>query len=1113
MPPSTRSLLASALIALASIGCGNSGCSTLEPIPGGFPSNERTANAGQMRLTATGLDKLEAHPAEVAQQLLGPSLSINVGSSCGADPSVCCPGGTPSASCGPLEFDPNPKPGDDPRLVLTPVQGSSRIDMTLRTRVKTVTDIPLTVLGAACNLEIDSSPGTFPDIQIDLQLAFSQDAVAGTTRISVPNVNITRLTSNDVSLTGAFACSLANLGIGYFLSVLQDTLADGIRQNLEQAFCRPCASGSVADCGTFATACTSGVCMVGNQCLQELGPSGRLMAGALFGGAPPGSAGALDLYEVAGGYATTNNSGAALGVLGGLLPAGTAHDRCGPSASAPAAVTIPQSAFFQGNTRPDTGQPFDIGLGIHKSQAQRFAWAAYEGGALCSTLDTRTLPTLTSNAFSAVAPSLDNLTRGDRPIWVGFRPQSPPAVVFGLNTFTAGGAVDDPLVQLDFTQAELDVFAEVERQPLRVATIAADLSVPLGAAAVQPGQVDLVLGPLADPPNVSVENSTPLGETTDALKALAPQLQNAVIPELIRRVGPVPLPSVAGLPVAPTSVSLVDNQEFIAMYGNLVPPGTTTLSNAAPFAPGPVETPELLRIVLLALGALGLAIAKRQRLLRTSWGVAGLTLVAAALITPAGCGGDDDASGKKKKTDAGADGASDANDDGSAGDSGSDASTCVPAPCQPGELEPTLGAWSSVARSTRTVITTYDAKYGDAVLVELAGGTQTKKVIDGVPNEPPTHDPSGYRGGVEAEGADVGAWTSVALAGDSARVAYQDRERGALRFAVEGASGSFSAHDVDAPIGGVVAGAYASLALGSTPAIAYLANEIPGANGVFDTELRFARAKVATPTQTSDWTTSVVATAPGSCAGLCGTDVCIAPVASGESERCATPTTDCTTTCAAGEACVTGECRALVPAALADSARGTGLFARLLALADGRYAIVHYDSVQSALLFELETASGSGQFTPTLLDGAGTADRGMWADAVLDTSGNVHVAYTDALTHQVFAVSLVPGSAPSAVESVDDGLRPNDRAHWVGAGLTAWLDGTSLRVAYQDAMTGDVVLATRTGATWSHADLVTGAPLDGFGLAAPANGAGPLVWDQLDATDPASHSLTIHENP
>ena len=92
-------------------------------------------------------------------------------------------------------------------------------------------------------------------------------------------------------------------------------------------------------------------------------------------------------------------------------------------------------------------------------------------------------------------------------------------------------------------------------------------------------------------------------------------------------------------------------------------------------------------------------------------------------------------------------------------------------------------------------------------------------------------------------------------------------------------------------------------------------------------------------------------------------------------------------------------------------------------------------------------------------------------------------------------------------------MRTGDRAHWVGAGLTAWLDGATFRVAYQDAMTADVVVATRGQGTWSYADFATGPALDGFALATPPSGKGPVVWDRLDPKSATSHALTIQTPP
>ncbi|HPH66253.1 MAG TPA: hypothetical protein PLF40_10930, partial [Kofleriaceae bacterium] len=107
IPSYARSaLFAVSFVALGGLaGCGN-GCSSLEPTPGGFPSNLRTANAAQVRISDTGLAAISADPAALVGGLLGGmGLAIDVPASCGGNPAVCCPGGNPVSPCGPVTID------------------------------------------------------------------------------------------------------------------------------------------------------------------------------------------------------------------------------------------------------------------------------------------------------------------------------------------------------------------------------------------------------------------------------------------------------------------------------------------------------------------------------------------------------------------------------------------------------------------------------------------------------------------------------------------------------------------------------------------------------------------------------------------------------------------------------------------------------------------------------------------------------------------------------------------------------------------------------------------------------------------------------------------------
>jgi MYXO-CTERM domain-containing protein len=442
---------------------------------------------------------------------------------------------------------------------------------------------------------------------------------------------------------------------------------------------------------------------------------------------------------------------------------------------------------------------------------------------------------------------------------------------------------------------------------------------------------------------------------------------------------------------------------------------------------------------------------------------------------------------------------------------------CGDTACQPGEvMRGAIGRWNSIATDgTRTVATTYDQTLGDLVLVELTQATPAYSVIDGIPDEPPTYDPSTYRNGVPDSGPDVGAWSSVQLTSGKVRVAYQDRDRKALRYASENSSGGFTTEDVDVPMDVEAIGQYAKLAIDANghPAIAYLATGIPGNGGTMTSELRLARAASSTPTKPGDWTITTIASGVRGCAGLCGADHCVKSATKGMPETCQAATTDCTTACGSGDVCVAGACLTEDQTTIVALPGGVGMFANIVFLSDGRLAIVHYDLVRTALVAEIENGPGTSMFNETVLDGMDATDRGQWASAVADSGDTIHVAYQDALADELFYLEYKPGQTPSTPELVDDGTRPGDRTHNVGGGARIWLDnGSTARIAYQDGLSSDMYVATRGTSGWTTTDAATGLRLDGFHIAAPPGG-GWLVWDGVDQTNAPASTLQVKQNP
>jgi hypothetical protein len=1198
-------------------GCG--GCAGMEPIPGGFPAAERTANAGQVRVTQSAIAKVTADPAAVIGPLVGGAMNgvitYPLPASCGGNPSICCPGGNPQAQCGPLQIDLRMMNGDPARLTITPVQGASRMDMIIRARIKTLMKLPITYSGIDCDVDLDTTRSGSPDLRIDAQLNFTQDATVGTTRVSASGVTVTQLDSGDVSLSGNFLCVIGGAFIGAFTGTLQSQVATQIQDTINSSLCKACDSGNVADCGSqFATACTNNTCMVGNQCLQELGLDGRMRGSALFASLSPGTTGAMDLYEVAGGYATTNTNGIALGLLGGMLPGGAARDKCGPAATPPPAVTIPQSAFFQGNTRPDNGQPFDVGIGLHKSQLAELAYAGYDGGLFCLTVGANTISQLSTDTFSILSRSLGKLVESNSPMAVGLRPQSPPTITLGLNTFKDDGqgnqVVDQPLLDITFKALEIDFFAMIDEQYVRVFTVVSDVHLPVGLQATTMGEITPVLGNPTDAfTNISVKNSEAITESPTELAALFPTLLELALPQLSGALGSFALPELGGLKLAVTDITAVDNLEFMAIFANLAPatprvvpvdtsvelatveepsytvmrdvkqwdshkPPTVTLalSGSAPnleysyrvddgfwspwsasqrqtvsrrvfWLPGvhklhvrarqighpetmdpepavvelPIGSGEPLPIkrvgadfhgqagasgcscqttstgngalFALVLGAIVLptrrARRRAKRLVRRALrGIARLgrlgpiVWAAALAVLPAcNCG-----------------------------------SPCGDADCVAGDVEHGLGGrWTSIAADDkRVLVATYDQVLGDLMAVDATDQANLKYVaVDGIGDAAPTHDPDTYRGGVEDAGPNVGAWTSIAMNGGLAAISYQDRDEHALKYARETKPGTWKSHVVDS--GDEDIGLYSSLVFDADkhPAIAYVAVGKDDGMGHRVTELRLARSQSSEPDGADEWTSVAIASAPGSCGGLCGSQVCVAGAAATDPQVCVSPTTDCAAACGSTQACVMGSCRDVLKApTVLSPPQGTGLWASIVVLPDGRLAVAYYDQAKRALTLAVESGKATSTFAETILDGnAEGADRGMWSSAVVGNDGTVHVAYQDALGDQLMYTTW--NGSPGTPEIVDDGQRMGDRTHPVGAGLAIYLGGGGAAIAYQDGMTADVYLATKGGA-WTVAPLAQGPMLDGFSIGATTGKGTPvLAWGSMDPAATPPPLLTV----
>jgi hypothetical protein len=1226
-------IVASAIV-LAFSCSGSSGCSGcgVQPIPGGFAPTKRSANAGQVRLTSSALTTIESNPAQLLGGLLGSGAAGSNGViaypivSCGST-AVCCNGNTAIPNCGPIDIDLTTHTGDLPRLQLVPNAGiaspNGELDVTVRARVKTADPLIVTLEGANCVLTLDTTAGSSQDLTITAPIALDQDATAGTTKIAVgaAGIAVTGLESADYSITPQNPITDALCYVADILpaSTIEGFLGSPLSSAIGGALgatCKKCAA--LGDCAPFGTACTGGECMEGSACEQEVGIDGLLPASSLFASFSPGTTGALELYEVAGGYSLTSESGGvSLGLLGGMEPGGSARDMCGPPATEPAPVTVPRSPTLETNAY--NGSAYGVGIGLHKSQLAQLAYAGYEGGIFCLTIGHNTVSELDTDTIGLLSRSLTKLVESNSPMAIGLRPQSPPVITLGTNTFTTDGSgnttLTSPLLDVKFSALELDFFAEVDYQYIRVFTVVSDVDLPVGID-ITSGALEPVLGDTTNAfTNISVKNSQAVTETPASLASLFPTLLGLVLPQLSSALPKINLPSIEGLDLAVTAVTAVDDLDgdgvgdFLAIFANVslaatgsVHPTQTTVDITN------VDEPDLAIArdsskwrdnqpprVTLALGAIDQDPSRLEFSLRLDHGTwapwghnanptvspqtfwlpgihtievrsrlrgvpASQDLFPVKINVPIGMGilPPRNADGSVKLDDPfhGTEGAQGCQCDASGGNSFGAAApfvllfallalprrlrramkrlgaivwlsalACLPgcscgsknpcgsAACMSGSLTGAVGRWASIAGDDqRVMVATYDNVFGDLVIGDATSGSAAYMTIDGVPDETPTYDPSTWRGGVSDPGPNVGAWTSIALSNHTARVAYQDRDNNVLKYAYETkAGGSWNNFVVD-PGQGEKIGQFTRMIIDGSgyPTIAYLAVGVDDGMGHMLTELRLARATTMDPASASDFTITTVISAVGSCAGLCAAgDSCIAGSAG---DVCITPTTDCSAGCGSGDVCSSGACvAALADPMVYDVPTGAGMFDSPVLLADGRLAITYYDQTARTLVIGVETALSSSMFMPTVLDGGTTTtDRGMWSSAAVASDGTVHIAYQDAIGDQVMYTTWKGGTAGTP-EVVDDGERPGDRPHNVGAAATMYLVNDSPNIAYQDGLASDVDVSTLAGpGTWSMQDIASTDVLDGFFIAATTGHGSPvLAWDSRDPTTPDIHSLVI----
>jgi hypothetical protein len=389
-----------------------------------------------------------------------------------------------------------------------------------------------------------------------------------------------------------------------------------------------------------------------------------------------------------------------------------------------------------------------------------------------------------------------------------------------------------------------------------------------------------------------------------------------------------------------------------------------------------------------------------------------------------------------------------------------------------------IGLYSALAAdATGAVMSAYNLDYGDLMFGFVQpDGSVDWSFVDGVPTTTTsiTGDVEGPRGGNSDPGLDVGLYTDIATDNvGQPHIVYQERERGALRYARRSNAG-WTIHTVDGDgIGST--GLYSSIAfdMGGVPHVAYLAAREERANQR-SSSLRIAWANGAEPSARGDWSFRDVDTydlSGESCTHRCNIDeVCLA-----STDTCVVPDprNACSPTCGSGEACVSGACAAIRSGpAFYDLPLARGLWPSLAVLGDGTVLIAYHDRVEQNL--KIARITGDLRNAPieiVTLDGAGapngsTDETGLFPSLYATPGGELHLTYLNA-TRQALGYLLLDANLDAVVrEEVESGLGMGGGPDGalIGADSALVVDASGVaRVAYQDATLGDLKYARRQG--------------------------------------------------
>ena len=582
-----RMAVATWIMAVVAACGGGQSCSCLKPLPNGFPAEKRNPNSIQARVSPEGIQFLQTNIGTLIGSLIPGGLSFAIPPTCSGSTQICCPGGV---------SPPNPDPmchatAAVTNAVLSPQEGMNALDFTIRATLATSSasgntmPVHATFIGITvdCDVSINTMASGVQDLALQGRLSMAIDPRTQTTRMSVTNVTVADLDNGDITLSGGALCTIADLIKPLFIGTLTSQFTGTIGGTINDQLCAKCTGMAplAQECGTFATACTMGVCMqpaasgMGDECVQKLGAEGQVDLGTLLASFAPGLQAGMDIYAVAGGYAESNAMGLNLGLLGGAEPNPAAGSSCVPQTAAPALAPAPRSATFGGMAMAPVSH--HVGIGIHKSYLERALFAIWKGGALCLNVGGATVAQLNSETFNLLVPSLPDVL-GDWPVPLSLKllPQKPPEVTLGKNEIrrdmSGNRTLGDPLLKLKLPGLILEFYGLVQDRYVRLFKVTTDLTLPIGLDVDAAGKLIPVLGDARMAfQNIVVSDLDLLTDDPMQVADTLPALLGVALPLLTQGLSGFALPNLMGLKldIPAGGITSTDMNTFMGIFTNL----------------------------------------------------------------------------------------------------------------------------------------------------------------------------------------------------------------------------------------------------------------------------------------------------------------------------------------------------------------------------------------------------------------------------------------------------------------------------------------------------------------------------------------------------------------